>query len=150
MPQSYTNLLVHIVFGTKHREPLLEKRILPQVLDFLAAGVAEQQGITLAINGVVDHVHILAKVRQDRPLSDLLRDVKARSSGWIHRTYPELSTFAWQNGYGIFSISFSQIGSVRDYIAGQEEHHRKVSFQDEFRQLLRRYEIEFDERYVWD
>jgi REP element-mobilizing transposase RayT len=150
MAQSYTNILVHIIFGTKHREPLLEKRILPSVLDFLAGGVKEQQGITLAINGVVDHVHILAKVRQDRTISDLLRDIKARSSGWIHRTYPELSSFAWQNGFGAFSVSQSQIEVVRQYIANQEEHHKTKPFAEEFVQFLVANEIEFNERYLWD
>ncbi len=150
MPQSYTNILVHIVFGTKHREPLLEKRILPSVLDFLAGGVKEQHGITLAINGVVDHVHILAKVRQDRAVSDLVRDIKARSSGWIHRTYPELSSFAWQKGYGAFSVSQSQLEVVRQYIANQEEHHKTKPFAEEFIQFLVANEIEFDERYLWD
>ena len=150
MAQSYTNILVHIVFGTKHREPLLERRILPSVLDFLAGGVKEQQGITLAINGVVDHVHILAKVRQDRTVSDLVRDIKARSSGWIHRTYPELSSFAWQRGYGAFSVSQSQIEVVRQYIANQEEHHKTKPFAEEFVQFLVANEIEYDERYLWD
>ena len=80
----------------------------------------------------------------------MVKEVKRGSSLWLKTKSPELHDFAWRGGYGIFSIGFSQIVSVRDYIAGQEEHHRKVSFQDEFRQLLRRYEIEFDERYVWD
>ena len=80
----------------------------------------------------------------------MVKEVKRGSSVWIKTKSPDLRTFAWQNGYGIFSIGFSQIASVRSYIAGQEEHHRKVSFQDEYRLLLKRYEIEFDERYGWD
>ncbi len=80
----------------------------------------------------------------------MVKEAKRSSSLWLKTKSPALADFAWQNGYGIFSIGFSQIESVREYIAGQEEHHRQVSFQDEFRQLLRRYEIEFDERYVWD
>jgi putative transposase len=150
MSQSYTNLLVHIVFGTKHREPWLEKRILPELFKVLGADIRELQGIPLEINGVADHVHILAKVRQDRKLSDLLRDIKARSSGWIHRTFPELSAFAWQNGYGAFSVSQSQVEVVRRYIQNQEEHHKTKPFAEEFIQFLIANEIEFDERYLWD
>ena len=80
----------------------------------------------------------------------MVKEIKRGSSLWLKTKKTDLQDFAWQNGYGIFSIGFSQIGSVRDYIAGQQEHHRKISFQDEFRQLLMRYEIEFDERYLWD
>ena len=80
----------------------------------------------------------------------MVKEVKRSSSLWLKNTNPDLHDFAWQNGYGMFSIGFSQVEAVRKYIAGQEEHHRQVSFQDEFRQLLQRYEIEFDERYVWD
>ncbi len=150
MAQSYTNILVHIVFGTKHRQPWLEKPMLTEVIKFLAAGVAEQHGIALEVNGVADHVHILAKLRQDRALSDVLRDVKARSSGWIHRTYPALSMFAWQNGYGAFSVSQSQVEVVRRYIQNQEEHHKTKPFAEEFVQFLVANAIEFDERYLWD
>ena len=97
-----------------------------------------------------DHVHLLFTMTRTDTVADVIKELKRSSSVWLKGTFPELATFAWQNGYGIFSIGFSQIESVRDYIAGQEEHHRTVSFQDEFREFLKRYEIEFDERYVWD
>jgi hypothetical protein len=100
--------------------------------------------------GVEDHVHLLCALPRTCSAADMVKEVKRSSSLWLKAKSPDLADFAWQNGYGIFSIGFSQIESVRDYIDGQEEHHRKVSFQDEFCQLLRRYEIEFDERYVWD
>jgi REP element-mobilizing transposase RayT len=99
---------------------------------------------------VEDHVHLLCALSRTCDAAAMVKEVKRGSSLWLKTKSPDLADFAWQNGYGIFSIGFSQIESVREYIAGQEEHHRKVSFQDEFRQLLRRYEIEFDERYVWD
>jgi hypothetical protein len=110
---------------------------------------------TLIVNrsslvGVADHVHILFTLSRTHDVSSVIKEVKRGSSVWIKTKSPEMSDFGWQNGYGIFSIGFSQIGAVRDYIARQEEHHKKTSFQDEFRQLLQRYEIEFDERYVWD
>ena len=102
------------------------------------------------VGGVEDHVHLLCALSRTCNAADLVRELKRGSSLWLKTKGPELSSFAWQSGYGLFSVGASQIESVRDYIARQEEHHRKVSFQDEFRQLLRRYEIEFDERYVWD
>ncbi len=150
MPQSYTNLLVHIVFSTKGRQPWLEASIRPQVIDFLKGGIVDQRGIPLEVNAVDDHVHLLVKVRPDMALSDIVRDIKARSSGWIHRVFPNLSAFAWQNGFGAFSVSHSQIEQVREYIQKQEEHHRNLPFQDEFIRFLRLNQIEFDERYLWD
>ncbi len=104
----------------------------------------------ITIGGVEDHVHLLSTLSRTRDAADVIKEVKRGSSLWLKTKSADMADFAWQNGYGIFSIGFSQIASVRDYIAGQEDHHRKVSFQDEFRQLLRRYEIEFDEKYVWD
>ncbi len=102
------------------------------------------------VGGVEDHVHLLTALSRTCEPAEMVKEVKRGSSLWIKTRTADLREFAWQNGYGIFSIGFSQIASVRDYIATQEEHHRKVSFQDEFRLLLKRYEIGFDERYVWD
>jgi REP-associated tyrosine transposase len=150
MAHSYTNLLYHIVFGTKGREPWLRKAILADVLNFLGGGIKEQGGICLEINGMPDHVHILAKLRPDHSVSDILRDIKARSSGWIHSTYADLACFAWQSGYGAFSVSHSQRDNVGEYIRNQEEHHRDKPFAREFIQLLIAHEVEFDERYLWD
>ena len=104
----------------------------------------------LIIGGVEDHIHILSTLSRTCQASEMVKEVKRCSSLWLKTKSSDLSDFAWQNGYGIFSISFSQIEAVKNYIARQEEHHRKVTFQDEFRELLRRYEVEFDERYVWD
>ena len=105
---------------------------------------------SIIVGGAEDHVHLLCALSRTCNAADLVKELKRGSSLWVKSKRPELSKFAWQNGYGIFSVGFSQIKTAREYIAGQEEHHRKVSFQDEFRQLLRRYEIGFDERYVWD
>ncbi len=102
----------------------------------------------IIIGGVEDHVHILCTLSRTCDPASMLKEVKRASSVWVKDKNPGLRDFAWQNGYGAFSIGFSQVTTVRNYIAGQEEHHRKVSFQDEFRQLLRRYEIDFDERYL--
>ena len=103
----------------------------------------------MAINGMSDHVHVLAKLRPDKSVSDVLRDLKANSSGWMHDVFPELKDFSWQNGYGAFTVSASQIENVRQYIANQEERHKKVgTFRDEFIKLLRANEIDFDENYL--
>src|SRR4029077_18663998 len=99
-------------------------------------GIQDQKGIALEINGVADHIHILAKVRPDRCISDILRDVKARSSGWIHREFPHLGAFAWQTGYGAFSVGGSQTTAVRNYIRNQQAHHEAESFETEFIKML--------------
>ena len=102
------------------------------------------------MGGVEDHVHLLAALARTCDAAEMVKEVKRGSSLWIKERDPSLGDFSWQGGYGIFSVGFSQLEDVKRYIAGQEEHHRKISFQDEFRQLLKRYEIDFDEKYVWD
>lgn len=149
MPQSYTNLIYHLVFSTKNRQSLITDKIKLRLYDYIGGTIRKQGGIALAINGMADHVHVLAKLRPDKSLSDVLRDLKANSSGWMQEVFPELKHFSWQNGYGAFTVSTSQIEKVKEYIANQEKHHRKFSsFRDEFIKLLRANEIEFDEKYL--
>jgi REP element-mobilizing transposase RayT len=150
MPHSYTQLVYHLVFATKERRPLLVPEIRPRVHAYLGGAVRDEGGTALLINGTADHVHILARLRQDKAISDVLRDIKANSTGWIHRTFPELQAFAWQGGYGAFTVSTSQVPRVRRYIENQEEHHRTQTFEEEFVALLKKHRIEFDERYLWD
>jgi putative transposase len=151
MPQSLAKILVHSVFSTKERRPFLRDRLLRQELHQYLGGILAQLDCQPIIaGGVEDHVHLLCALSRTCEPAAMIKEAKRGSSLWLKTRSPDLEDFAWQNGYGIFSVGFSQIGSVRKYIAGQEEHHRKTSFQDEFRQLLRRYEIAFDERYVWD
>jgi len=120
-----------------------------RLYEYIGGIVRGLGGILLMINGVEDHVHVLAKLRPDRSVSDVLRDVKANSSGWMHDVFPDASDFSWQNGYGAFSVSPSQIDGVRKYIADQKTHHGKRSFEEEFVELLTVHEIEFDRRYLW-
>ena len=148
MPQSYTNLIYHIVFSTKNRQPIINEDVKPRLYDYIGGTIRKQGGISLAINGMDDHVHVLAKLRPDKAVSDVLRDLKANSSGWMHKVFPELEDFSWQNGYGAFTVSASQIEKVKEYIANQERHHQKRSFRDEFIALLKANEIEFDEKYL--
>lgn len=139
-----------MVFSTKNREPWLEDDIQSRLWPYLAKAVQGENGIALIINGLADHVHLLVKLHQDCKVSAFLRAIKANSSGWLHREFPKLRAFAWQTGYGAFTVSASQVEKARRYIANQKQHHRKMSFQEEFRALLRSHGIDFDERYLWD
>jgi putative transposase len=151
MPQSLAKILVHTVFSTKERRPYLRDKALREELHHYLGGILTNLDCQPIIaGGVEDHVHILCALSRTCEAAAMVKEVKRGSSLWVKTKNPDMQDFAWQSGYGIFSVSFSQMASVRDYIAGQEEHHRKVSFQDEFRQLLRRCQIDFDERYVWD
>jgi REP element-mobilizing transposase RayT len=152
MPQSLGKILVHTVFSTKERRPFLRNKTLRDELHRYLGGILaklECQPIII-VGGVEDHVHLLCALSRTCEAAEMVKEVKRSSSLWLKSKRADLGDFAWQSGYGIFSIGFSQIHQVKAYIARQEAHHRRVSFQEEFRQLLRRYEIEFDERYVWD
>lgn len=151
MPQSLAKILVHAVFSTKERRPFLNDKILREELYlYLGGALTNLDCQPIIVGGVEDHVHLLCALPHTGNAPDIIREVKRGSASWLKTKDQDLKEFAWQNGCGIFSIGFSQIKSARDFIARQEAHHRKISFQDEFRQFLRRYEIEFDERSVWD
>ena len=151
MSQSLVKILVHTVFSTKERRPFLRDKILRDELHSYLGGILTHlECQPVIVGGVADHVHLLCALSRTCDAAKMVKEVKRGSTLWLKAKDPGLRDFAWQTGYGIFSIGFSQIPTVRDYIAGQEDHHRKVTFQDELRVLLKRYEIEFDERYVWD
>jgi REP element-mobilizing transposase RayT len=146
MSSSYCNLLYHIVFATKDREPWLTAAIRPRIHQYLGGAIRNENGIAMIVNGTADHIHILAKLRQDKALSKTIGEVKANSSGWISRMFREAAGFAWQEGYGAFTVSESQLPKVRRYIERQEEHHRTVSFVEELKVILRAHGLPFDER----
>jgi len=148
MGDSYTNLLYHIVFSTKDRRPLITPDYEVRLYDYIGGTIRELGGVSLALNGTEDHLHLLAKLRPDRALSDGLRKLKANASGWMHRVFPRLEDFTWQRGYGAFTVSRSHAQKVSHYLARQKQHHQKISFRDEFIQFLVANEIEFDERYI--
>jgi REP element-mobilizing transposase RayT len=150
MSHSFTNLLYHLVFSTKERRPWLEGEMRPRVFAYLGGLIRAERGIALCINGMPDHVHLLVKLKQDKAVADVLRTLKAKSSGWIHKTFPGLRCFAWQTGYGAFSVSQSQVEKVRTYIQNQEEHHRHKPFQKEFIALLKAHGMEYAEEDLWD
>ena len=151
MPQSLAKILMHTIFSTKERRPFLRDKPLREELHRYLGGIlARHDCQPLIIGGTEDHVHMLSTLPRTGNAAEMVKEAKRGSSLWLKTKGPDLRDFARQNGYGIFSVGFSQVETVRKYIAGQEEHHRKVSFQEEYREFLKRYEIEFDERFVWD
>lgn len=150
MPNTYSQILLHTVFSTKDHASMIKPTIQGRLYEYVGGIVRAEKGLLLAIGGTPDHLHMLVQWRTDEAIADLLRDVKSRSSSWIHKTFPAFRTFAWQEGYGVFSVSKSQEKRLRAYIAGQEEHHRTRDFKEEFLRLLRAHDIDYDEKYLWD
>ena len=151
MPQSLAKILVHTIFSTKDRRPFLHDAVLPQELHHYLGGILKNLDCQpIIVGGVEDHVHLLAGLSRTGAPAEMVKEVKRGSSLWIKQRDAAMRDFGWQNGYGIFSIGSSQIEDARRYIAEQEQHHSKLSFHDEFRLLLRRYEVVYDETYVWD
>jgi putative transposase len=151
MPQSLAKVLVHIVFSTKNWYPFLaDKNIRDEMHAYLGGTCKNLDCPVLNVGGAADHVHILCSLTRNRSLAEVVGDIKRGSSKWVKTKGGILTKFSWQNGYGAFSVGQSELDRVRAYIAGQEEHHRTKSFQDEFRAFLTEYGVEYDERYVWD
>ena len=150
MPGTYSQILLHIVFSTKHREPWIKPDIAERLYPYMGGIVRAEKGVLHDIGGIDDHVHLYLRWRPDQSVSDLMRIVKSRSSLWVHQTFPNLNAFAWQEGYSVFSFSKSQEEAVKRYISSQAEHHKKEDFQSELLRLFRAHEIEFEERYVFD
>jgi putative transposase len=146
---TFADLLVHAVFSTAGRAPFLADAIRPDVHAYIGGILKELRAVPIAIGGTADHVHLLAKLPTELAVSDCMRVVKANSSRWIKEKWPERRRFAWQRGYGAFSVSESKKGIVTRYIQNQAQHHRRISFQDEFLALLRNHGVEFDEQYLW-
>src|SRR4051812_1239946 len=142
-------MYVHLVFSTKHRAAAIHPEWAQRLYDYIGGIVARRKGKLLAAGGMPDHVHLLVSLGREWSLSELLRDVKAGSSKWVHETFEADATFEWQNGFGAFSVSMSSLGAVTGYIADQPRHHASLSFQDEFRALLRKHGLTWDERYLW-
>ena len=149
MTHSYVNLLYHVVFSTKDREPLIVEALQPRLYEYLGGIVRKHGGAPLAVNGAEDHVHLFARLRQDIALSEVVRDLKASSSGWMHKVFPGLKDFMWQRGYGAFTVSESRACAVRRYVERQKVRHRHQGFKEEFVSVLRAHGVEFDERYLW-
>jgi REP element-mobilizing transposase RayT len=149
MPQSLSKVLVHIIFSTKHREPFIGPEIRPRLHAYLVGILDNLKSPSLQTGGVADHVHILFALGRTISQADLVEEVK-KSSSKCMKAEGGVARFTWQAGYGTFSIGESQADTVIHYIQNQEEHHRKVTFQEEFRKFLEKYKVAYDERYVWD
>ncbi|MCM3870715.1 MAG: IS200/IS605 family transposase [Pyrinomonadaceae bacterium] len=151
MAQSLSRLWTHLIFSTKNRFPFLsDKTIRTDTHAYLATTLREQDCETLIVNGVEDHIHALFALSRTHSIAEVVKEIKRTSSGWVKELSPRLAKFYWQGGYGAFSVSQSNLKEVIRYIENQEEHHKRVTFQDEYRAFLKAYGITYDERYVWD
>ncbi len=150
MPQSLARLHVHLVFSTKHRERLITDAVRDALHAYMATVLKNTGCAPILINSVADHVHILFELARTVSVSQAVEEVKKSSSKWIKTQGTEFASFAWQAGYGAFAVSKSNVPAVRNYIARQQEHHRRKSFQDEYRAFLQRHGVAYDEQYVWD
>ena len=150
MAQSLSNILLHLVFSTKNREPFIDESIERDLFKYVATVSRTLHCPMHGIGAVDDHIHIACSLARTVAVSQLVQEIKQDSSQWMKRQGPSYVDFAWQNGYGAFSIGQSQLGDLQRYIANQRAHHHRESFQDEFRRLLDRYGIAYDERYLWD
>ena len=150
MAQSLAKVLVHLIFSTKSRRPFITEDVRQELCAYLAGVLRNHQSPALATNAVDDHIHVLFTLSRNYAIKTLVEKVKTSSSKWLKSKGPRFRTFAWQNGYGAFSVSQSAVASARRYIVHQSEHHRRLTFQEEFRRFLERYEVAYDDRYVWD
>jgi REP element-mobilizing transposase RayT len=151
MAQSLARLWTHLIFSTKNRFPFLTDKVLRTEMHAYLAEMLRTHGCeTLIVGGVEDHAHSLFALSRTLPIASVVKEVKRTSSGWIKTTSRRLSKFHWQGGYAAFSVSQSNLQNVIRYIENQEEHHKRVTFQDEYRAFLKAYDVEYDERYVWD
>ena len=150
MPQSLSQLYVHLIFSTKHREPMLMPPVREDLHAYLAAVLNNQESPALKVGGMADHVHALFRLSKNLALAKIVEELKTNSSKWVKTQGSGLVNFHWQSGYGAFSVNAAEVEEIADYIAKQESHHHVVTFQEEFRKLMIAHGIAYDERYVWD
>ncbi|MBN1943141.1 MAG: IS200/IS605 family transposase [Phycisphaerae bacterium] len=145
---SYTDLNYHIVYATKTRRPFLSDDILPRLIKYTGGILRELGGRMIEAGGAEDHLHVMTILPPTVAVANVIRDVKSGTSGWVHQTFPQHQDFHWQDGYAAFTVSHSAIPKVLKYIRGQQDHHRKMTFEEELRALLKRHGIVFDERFI--
>lgn len=150
MSQSLVKNYVHIVFSTKYREPLIGEEVEHELYAYLGGICSHLECTVVKVGGYTDHIHILCLLSKKIALMKLVEEVKSHSSKWIKTKGEAYRNFYWQNGYGAFSVNPAEVDVVVQYIANQKEHHRKKSFQDEYRAFLKKYAVEYDERYMWE
>jgi putative transposase len=150
MAQTLVSLYVHVVFSTKNRANIISPEIENELWSYLGGILNNNKSKLLASNGTENHIHLLISLSKNIGLSELVGDIKRDSSKWIKTKGEKYQKFQWQDGYGAFSVGHTQIKDVKTYVANQKIHHAETAFEDEFRYFLNKYEVEFDERYVWD
>jgi len=150
MGQSLVKNYIHIIFSTKQRVPLIQQPVEVELHSYIGGICKEMECFPIKIGGHTDHLHVLCLLSKKIALMNLLEEVKSHSSKWMKTKGVELKDFYWQNGYGAFSVNPSEIDKVITYIENQKEHHSKKTFQDEYRAFLKKYKVEYDEKYVWD
>lgn len=150
MPQSLVKNYLHIIFSTKYRQSLILPEIEGELFNYLGGICKNLECNPVLVGGHKDHIHILCLLSQKITLMKLIEEVKSHSSKWIKTKGDKYHNFYWQNGYGAFSVNPSEIDIVREYIANQEEHHRRRTFQEEYLAFLKKYNVDYDERYLWD
>ncbi|MGA3171596.1 MAG: IS200/IS605 family transposase [Chthoniobacteraceae bacterium] len=150
MPQSLSSVIIHIIFSTKNREGWIDRDLRPRLHAYLATIGRDNGSDVYRAGGAMDHVHLLATLPRTVTQAGFLEEIKKHSSRWVKEINPKYGGFAWQRGYGAFSVGRDEINDLIQYIEGQEEHHRHITFQEEYRNLLKKHGLEFDERYVWD
>lgn len=147
MPQSLSQIIVHTVFSTKNRTPWLNEQLQPEVFSLLSSLLKGRGHTPILVGGRIDHVHLLYGLSRTQTVARTIEDVKVPSTKWLKDSIPD---FSWQNGYGAFSLGYTSIDSALAYIKNQNEHHKVVSFKDEFRRLCEEHGVSLDERYAWD
>jgi REP element-mobilizing transposase RayT len=148
MAHTFSNILIHALFSTKHRKPHLDAEVRSELFPYMGGIIANLKGQSLLINGPTDHVHMLFVQPAALGVAELMEKVKANSSRWVHQRWPQRKRFAWQTGYTAFSVSQSQVEAVKKYIRNQEQHHRKMTFQEELEAFLKQHGIAYDERFL--
>lgn len=150
MPQSLSKLYVHIIFHTKHNQPLISPEIEKELYAYIGGIIKENDSVPIIIGGIDNHIHILAVMSKNISLAKFVEELKRNSSRWIKTKDEKFQQFAWQGGYGAFSVSQSVVERVKNYIENQKEHHKKVSFQDEYVKFLSEYGIDYNSEYLWE
>jgi REP element-mobilizing transposase RayT len=150
VPQSFACLHHHLIFSTRNRHPLIAEALQPRLYEYIGGILRESKCCLVAAGGMPDHIHLLIDLSRELTIAEAVRLVKSNSSKWIHETFPDQKAFAWQTGYGALAVSYSNLESVKRYLASQAEHHRKLTFQEEFLAFLNRHKIPYEERYLWE
>ena len=150
MASTLTNLLYHIVFSTKNREPIITAPIRENLYRYIGGIIRGEGGVLLEIGGMPDHVHLVVRFKSEPSVATMIKIIKSKSSKWLNEQPKRPGRFEWQRGYAAFTVSVSQLDKVRAYVRNQQQHHRRKTFQEELREILDKHGVAYEERYLWD